>query len=69
MSRHASIWIATSAESAYPPLREDLRVDVAVIGAGIVGVTTAVLLRGAGRRVALLEAGRVGHGPATPPPR
>jgi len=62
MSRHASIWIATSAESAYPRLREDLRVDVAVIGAGIAGVTAAVLLRGAGRRVALLEAGRVGHG-------
>jgi glycine/D-amino acid oxidase-like deaminating enzyme len=36
--------------------------DVVVIGAGIVGVTTALLLAEAGVRVVLLEAGRVGHG-------
>jgi len=38
------------------PLDRDLDVDVAVVGAGIVGLTTAVLLQRAGMRVAVLEA-------------
>jgi Rieske Fe-S protein len=36
--------------------------DVVVIGAGIVGVTTALLLQEQGAGVVLLEANRVGHG-------
>jgi glycine/D-amino acid oxidase-like deaminating enzyme/nitrite reductase/ring-hydroxylating ferredoxin subunit len=39
--------------------------DVAVIGGGIAGVTTALLLQQAGRDVVLLEAGRVGYGVTT----
>jgi glycine/D-amino acid oxidase-like deaminating enzyme len=37
-------------------------VDVAVIGAGITGLTAALLLKRAGRRVAVLEAGTIGGG-------
>ena len=40
-----------------PPL--DVEVDVAVVGGGIAGVTTAYLMKEAGRRVALLEADRL----------
>lgn len=47
---------------SYPPLAEDHEVDVVVIGAGITGLTTALHLKHAGRRVAVLEAGRVGAG-------
>lgn len=36
--------------------------DVVVVGGGIAGVTTAYLLTGAGRRVALLEADRIASG-------
>ena len=36
--------------------------DVAVIGGGIVGITTALLLQEAGARVVLLEAGRLAGG-------
>ena len=44
----------------YPALRGDLRVDVAVVGAGITGLTTAVLLAREGLHVAVLEARRIG---------
>jgi glycine/D-amino acid oxidase-like deaminating enzyme/nitrite reductase/ring-hydroxylating ferredoxin subunit len=40
---------------------EQLDVDVAIIGGGIVGVTTARLLKDRGLRVALVEARRVGR--------
>ena len=39
-----------------------MRADVAVIGGGIVGITTALLLAEAGARVVLLEAGRLAGG-------
>ena len=52
----------TATQAAYPPLDRDVEVDVAVIGAGIAGVTTAFLLRRAGLEVALLDMSRVGAG-------
>ena len=57
-----SFWVATAPSSPHRSLDADLSVDVAVVGAGIVGVTAAVLLRAAGREVALIEAGRVAAG-------
>ena len=58
-----SAWIDTEPPPrAFPELDHDVRTDVAVIGGGIVGVTTALLLREAGARVVLLEADRIGHG-------
>jgi glycine/D-amino acid oxidase-like deaminating enzyme/nitrite reductase/ring-hydroxylating ferredoxin subunit len=55
----SSYWLASGpagAPSAQPALEP---VDVAVLGGGIAGVTTAYLLRQAGLRVALLEARRL----------
>ena len=49
--------------TTYPRLdRDDLAVDVAVVGGGITGVTAALLLKLAGKKVALLEARRIGTG-------
>lgn len=53
-----SYWIDTTPPSSYRSLQQDVKVDVAVIGAGIVGITTAFLLKRAGLSVALVEARR-----------
>ena len=36
-----SYWIDSTPTTSYPPLTEDVDVDVAVIGGGIAGVCTA----------------------------
>jgi glycine/D-amino acid oxidase-like deaminating enzyme/nitrite reductase/ring-hydroxylating ferredoxin subunit len=46
----------------FAPLESELRVDVAVIGGGITGLTAAVLLGEAGKQVALLEGRQLGAG-------
>jgi glycine/D-amino acid oxidase-like deaminating enzyme/nitrite reductase/ring-hydroxylating ferredoxin subunit len=56
-----SVWLDTP-QAVRPRLERDLTADVCVVGAGIVGITTALLLHEAGLRVVVLEAGQVGHG-------
>ena len=53
-----SYWLTHSATTNYPRLAARTHVDVAVIGAGMAGITTALLLKRAGRSVALIEAAR-----------
>jgi glycine/D-amino acid oxidase-like deaminating enzyme/nitrite reductase/ring-hydroxylating ferredoxin subunit len=55
-----SCWTESASHASYPLLDRDLDVDVVVIGAGITGLTSAYLLKRAGRRVAVVERGRVG---------
>jgi glycine/D-amino acid oxidase-like deaminating enzyme/nitrite reductase/ring-hydroxylating ferredoxin subunit len=57
--RAESYWIATTPESSYPALPGDIRVDVAILGGGIVGITSALLLKQAGVSVAVVEADRI----------
>src|SRR5918995_7275676 len=58
--RTASLWLDKSDRPAYPPLDLDDEADVVVVGAGIVGLTTAVLLSRTGRRVVVLDRRTVG---------
>jgi glycine/D-amino acid oxidase-like deaminating enzyme/Rieske Fe-S protein len=62
MSAHESVWLATSERPAFPALHVDVDVDVAVVGGGITGLTTALMLQRAGARVALVEGNRIGAG-------
>ena len=59
-----SYWLGTRPYTPGPPLAGDLDVDVAVIGAGYTGLTSAYFIKEAepGLRVALLEADVVGFG-------
>lgn len=50
-----SHWHKSATLPRFPPLDQALTVDVAVIGAGITGITAAHLLKQAGLTVALLE--------------
>ena len=51
-----SYWIASTAKKDYPPLKEDIKVDIAIVGGGMVGVTTAYQLRNEELNIAILEA-------------
>lgn len=57
-----AIWSATLEPFEYLPLSGDLEVDVAIVGDGITGISTAYNLAKEGMRVAVLEAKQVGLG-------
>ena len=54
-----SLWIDTTPATSYPPLRGEVSADVAIVGAGITGITAAYLLAKAGKSVVLLDKGRI----------
>ena len=54
-------WTATAPRTSYPNLAGSQVAEVVIVGAGIVGVTAAYLLSGAGLSVILLEARRIGR--------
>ncbi|MFN4141624.1 FAD-dependent oxidoreductase [Aestuariivirga sp.] len=54
-------WSSTAAAEEFPRLAGEIRVDVAIIGGGIVGVTTARRLKDLGLTAAVVEARRIGQ--------
>lgn len=60
MSR--SIWNSIAPKTNFPTLKESLAVDVAIVGGGITGITSAYLLAKSGKKVAVLEAGEISGG-------
>src|SRR5690606_1669861 len=59
---HGSQWMTEVQPRPYPALAGEREVDVAVVGGGITGLTTALLLAEEGRSVVVLEARRLGSG-------
>ena len=57
-----SLWLAGRPDVHYPAPTTDRHFDVLVLGGGITGLTTALLLRRRGARVAVVEADRIGSG-------
>jgi len=56
------VWGATSDGTHHQPLDGPLEVDVAVVGGGLTGLTTASLLQRQGHGVAVMEMARIGAG-------
>lgn len=59
-----SFWVARGREPSGPPLRGEHEADLAIVGAGVTGLSAALhaLLRSPGLRVAVLEARYAGFG-------
>jgi glycine/D-amino acid oxidase-like deaminating enzyme/nitrite reductase/ring-hydroxylating ferredoxin subunit len=57
-----SLWVGTTGDTPFHELHGDTVADVVVVGAGIAGLTAAALLKADGRRVVVIEAGRVCSG-------
>lgn len=57
-----SVWMATANTPSQSRLKENIRTDVCIIGAGIAGMTTAYLLAKEGRSVVVLDDGPIGGG-------
>lgn len=63
MEKTKSIWEGTAKKgSPFPILTGDKETDVVIIGGGITGLTAAMLLSDAGKKVILLEALEIGLG-------
>ncbi|AXJ10999.1 FAD-dependent oxidoreductase [Arthrobacter sp. PM3] len=60
--RQTSLWVATAGTTGYPVLDGDLEADVAVVGAGVAGLTAALALKRDGHAVIVLDAARIGTG-------
>ncbi len=57
-----SYWVASEPGPDFLPQAEDVAVDVAVVGGGIVGIVAATLLQEAGKTVALIDGRRLLYG-------
>src|SRR4051794_16348960 len=58
-----SVWLDHPASKPkFPQLKKDISVDVAIVGGGICGITAALLLQRAGKKVAVLDMAHIGGG-------
>ncbi|MDD5552237.1 MAG: FAD-dependent oxidoreductase [Candidatus Pacebacteria bacterium] len=57
-----SLWVATSPKTDFSELKGNIKIDVAIVGGGIFGLTVAFILKEAGLKVAVLESERIVKG-------
>ncbi len=54
-----TFWIVSTPDTNFPKLENEVKIDVIVLGGGIAGLTTAIMLKKAGKKVAVIEANRI----------
>lgn len=57
-----SLWESTASSSDFHSLSQDIETDVAIVGGGITGIFTALLLAQEGKKVVVIESSRIGSG-------
>lgn len=57
-----SFWIDSTPDTNFTEFRDNVVVDVAIVGGGIAGITAAILLKRAGKTVAVVEANHLAKG-------
>lgn len=57
--KHISYWIDSTKKTDFSPSSKEIKVDVAIIGGGIAGLTTGFLLKKQGLKVAIIESNRI----------
>jgi glycine/D-amino acid oxidase-like deaminating enzyme len=57
--KEISFWLESTHDTYFPKLDKKLKVDVAILGGGIAGISTAILLKESGHTVAVIEADRI----------
>lgn len=57
-----SYWMASTPQNNYPILNEDLKIDVAIIGGGMAGISCAYMLNKEGVKTVILEADQILQG-------
>ena len=62
VQKSVSYWIDSTPNRKFSPFVDNALVDVAIVGAGIVGLTAAKLLKAAGKTVAVIESKQVATG-------
>ncbi len=55
-------WMASTLSTDYPVIDKDIKVDAAIVGGGIVGITLGYLLKQEGISVCIIEADRIAQG-------
>lgn len=58
----SSYWLDSTRWASFHALKKDIKTDIAIIGGGIAGITSAYLLKNEGYKVALIEANEMLHG-------
>jgi glycine/D-amino acid oxidase-like deaminating enzyme/nitrite reductase/ring-hydroxylating ferredoxin subunit len=59
---HESYWTDSAPRPAFDSLAEDLNTEIVIVGAGIAGLSVAYNLVKAGKKVVVLEDGKIGSG-------
>lgn len=55
-------WIASTEDTSYPTLDNDVTVNAVIVGGGLAGIMTAYFLKKEGLSVAIIEAGKIAKG-------